>query len=311
MEQEGVFFDLDDAGRRLDAPVVTIGNFDGVHVGHQAIFERAIARAADAAVPSLALTFSPHPVRFFRPDTEEFRVTTDHQKFRLIGDNGIDEVLALQFDRSVAELEPDAFVDRIIDRGLEASRVIVGANFAFGKNRAGSTEDLEHLCGERGIEADICEKIEYAGDVVSSTRIRDALRDGDISAAADLLGRNHRVVGTVVDGAGRGRDLGYPTANISPDNLVPADGIYATYLHTSDGKRLPSASSIGTRPTFEGGDRTTECYVLEGEDWELYDEVVELEFVEFLRPERAFDDVDELVAQMDEDVRRTSEILDV
>ncbi|MFB6350356.1 MAG: bifunctional riboflavin kinase/FAD synthetase, partial [Bradymonadaceae bacterium] len=297
MEHEGVFSDLDEAGRQLDSPVVTIGNFDGVHIGHQAIFGRANTCAEEADVPSLALTFSPHPVRFFKPDADEFRLTTDAQKFRLIRQHDIDAVLALPFDRSVAELEPDAFVDRILDRGLDASRVIVGANFAFGKNRAGSTEDLERLCRNRDIAADICEKVEYGGEVVSSTRIREALGDGKVAAAADLLGRNHRVAGTVVEGEGRGRDLGYPTANIAPQNLVPADGIYATYLHIPDEGPLPSASSLGTRPTFEVGNRTTECFVLEGKDWDLYDQDVELEFVEYIRPERAFDEVDELVEQ--------------
>lgn len=313
MEQQGVFFDLDEAGRHVDSPVVTIGNFDGVHIGHQAIFDRAIARAREAGVPALALTFSPHPVLFFRPDlTEsEFRVTTDEQKFELIRNTGIDSVLALHFDEQVANLEPEAFVERIIDDGLDASRVIVGDNFAFGKNRAGSTADLERLCGDRGIATEICEKIAYGGDVVSSTRIRNALSDGNVGAATDLLGRRHRLAGTVVEGEGRGRNLGFPTANISPDNLVPADGIYATYLHTPDGKRLPSASSIGTRPTFENSDRATECYVLEGEDWDLYDREVELEFVEFIRGERAYDEVDELVDQMEDDVRRTRAILGI
>ena len=308
MQREGVFHDLDEAGRHLDSPVVTIGNFDGVHIGHRAIFDRANHYADDEGVASLALTFTPHPVRFFRPDADEFRLTTDDQKFRLIRGNGIDYVLALPFARSVANLAPEAFVERILDDGLGASRVIVGANFAFGKNRAGTTDDLERLCRERDIAADICEKVEYGGEVVSSTRIRGELEAGHVAEAAELLGHRHRVAGTVVEGDKRGRELGFPTANIEPDNLVPANGIYATFLHT-DGERLPSATSIGVRPTFDGGGRTTECYVLEGDDWDLYGEAVELEFVEFIRPERAFDDADALVAQMEEDVREIRKIL--
>lgn len=309
MDQPGVFFDLDTAGRAFDDPVVTIGNFDGVHIGHRQIFRRAIRRADEAGVASVALTFSPHPVRYFRPDADEFRLTTDSQKFDLIKATGLDAVFALQFDRDIANLSPETFVDQLLEDGLGASCVIVGANFAFGKNRAGSTEDLERLCEERGIATDIRQKVRHSGEVVSSTRIRGCLEEGGVDDATDLLGRRHRVTGHVVEGDKRGRELGYPTANLKTENLVPADGIYATYLHVRGERRYPAATSIGTRPVFDGAERTTEAYVLDRDELDLYGKRVELEFVEYIRDERDFTDAAALVDQMERDVEETRKIL--
>ena len=301
---------LASAGRQLEAPVVTIGNFDGVHIGHQAIFRRVAQRANRKGVEAVALTFAPHPVRFFRPDTDEFRLTTDEQKFRLILEQGIDEVVALRFDENLASLGPDEFVETILHQGLGASEALVGTNFAFGKGRTGTTDDLQRLCSERGIETELCEKVEYDGDTVSSTRIRNKLEEGRVAYAAELLGRRHRVSGKVVEGDRRGRELGYPTANLRAENLLPSDGIYATYLHVEGEAPLPSASSIGVRPVFDGSERTTESYVLDRDDLELYGREVELEFVEFVRPERDFDSPDALVEQMEDDVDRVRAILD-
>ncbi len=311
MDQPGVFFDLDTAGNAVDDPVVTIGNFDGVHIGHREIFERAIDRADDAGVASLALTFTPHPVRFFRPDADAFRLTTDSQKFDLIKETGVDAVFALRFDQNIASLSPEAFVEQLLDQGLSASRVIVGANFAFGKNRAGSTDDLERLCDEHGIVTDICRKVRYGGEVVSSTRIRGCLEEGKVGEAAELLGRRHRVVGRVIEGDKRGRELGYPTANLQTENLVPADGIYATYLHVQGEDSYPAATSIGTRPVFDGDERTTEAYVLDRDNLDLYESTVELEFVEYIRDERDFSDSAALVEQMERDVEQTRKILQI
>jgi len=227
----------------------------------------------------------------------------------LIRDCGIDSVVTLKFDDELASLAPEEFVAKIIDDGLGAQFVVVGANFAFGKNRAGSTEDLRRLSARAGIETDILDEVELGGEVVSSTRIREHLRDTDVSRAADLLDRNHRITGTIEKGAGRGREIGYPTANLAPKNLVPGDGIYATYLHVPDRGTLPAASSIGTRPTFDDEGRTVEAYVLDRDDLDLYGETVELEFVEFVRPEREFSSADPLTAQMEEDVEAVRNIL--
>lgn len=309
MSRSSVFHSLDRAGANLADPVVTIGNFDGVHVGHRAIFEHTCDTARKLGVEAVAITFSPHPVRYFRPETGPFRLTTDEQKFELIQSCGIDAVVAVEFDEDLANLTPDEFVDTVIDGEIGAQHVVVGANFAFGKNRAGSTDDLRRIAARAGIETDILDEIEVAGDVVSSTRIREALRRGEVATAAQLLDRKYRLVGQIESGHGRGRDLGYPTANLAAENLVPGDGIYATYLHGPDDSVLPAATSIGTRPTFDDEGRTVEAHVLDRENLSLYGAPVELEFVEFLRPEREFESADELVDQMEKDVEQTREVL--
>lgn len=310
MEEFHVFHSIEEAATVLEDPVVTIGNFDGVHIGHQELLRRCREASNRHDDPAVALTFSPHPVRFFRPDADEFRLTTDPKKFELIHSHGIDAVVALHFDQKIANLSPESFVDRIIAAGLGARRVIVGANFAFGKDRAGTTDDLRRLSREREIAADILEEVTHDGEVVSSTRIRDRLAHGDVSTAARLLGRNYRVSGTVVSGEGRGGDLGFPTANLDAENLVPEDGIYATFFHRSSGGRLAAATSIGWRPTFEGSDHAVEAYILDRDDLDLYGEEVELEFVEYIRPEREFPSSDELIEQIRQDVEQTRGILE-
>jgi len=302
-----VYHSLDDARDALERPVVPIGNFDGVHLGHRAIFDRAnaIAEAAEPEHPPVVgLTFRPHPVRFFKPDADDFRLMSDAQKFHHMGAAGLDAIVALSFDRDTADKPPEAFVRTIIDRGLAARHVVVGSNFRFGKNRAGSTEHLRRLCAELEIGCDVLEEVTHDGEVISSTRIRELLAEGEVGRAATLLGRPYALCGPVVSGAGRGRDLGYPTANIDPENpvLVP-HGVYASRINWN-GQRHVAATSIGVRPTFEDDDAVTvEAFVLDApDDFDLYDRRVELQLDDFLRPELAFESSQELVDQMDEDV---------
>ncbi len=298
---------LDDARDALERPVVPIGNFDGVHIGHRAIFDRANAIAEKAKPenpPVVGLTFRPHPVRFFKPDADDFRLMSDPQKFHYMGAAGLDAVVALPFDRDTADKPPEVFVQTILADGLAARHVVVGSTFRFGKNRAGSTEDLRRLCAELDIGCDVLDELTHDGEVISSTRIRDLLADGDVGRAATLLGRPYALSGPVVSGAGRGRDLGYPTANIDPENpvLVP-HGVYASRIKWN-GQRHLAATSIGVRPTFDDDDAiTVEAFVLDApDDFDLYDRHVELQIDDFLRPELAFDSPQELVEQMDEDV---------
>jgi riboflavin kinase/FMN adenylyltransferase len=305
MAPPDIYRDLDAAGRAFEEPVITIGNFDGVHLGHRALFRRTRELGRSLKSPTLAVTFRPHPVRFFKSEVPDFRLTPDREKCRLIGESGLDGVLLLEFDRDIAELSPNDFVDSILARGLDASCVVVGANFAFGKGRAGTTEDLTRLAGERGIDTEIYPELEWDGEPISSTRIRECLRAGDVYRAARLLGRQYRLFGTVVEGEKRGRELGYPTANLDTEHLVPAHGVYATLLHDehrwSEGR--PAATSIGVRPVFDEPQETVESYVLDADDsLDLYGERVAIEFAERLREERDFDSVEELVAQMDRDV---------
>lgn len=302
-----VYDRLDDARDALERPVVPIGNFDGVHLGHRAIFDRAnaIAEAAEPVNPPVVgLTFRPHPVRFFKPDADDFRLMSDAQKFHHMGTAGLDAVVALSFDRNTADKPPEAFVRSIIDEGLDARHVVVGSNFRFGKDRAGSTEDLRRLCAELDIGCDVLDEVTHDGEVISSTRIRELLASGEVGDAATLLGRPYTLSGLVVSGAGRGSDLGYPTANIDPENpvLVP-HGVYASRI-SWNGQRHLAATSIGVRPTFKDEDAVTvEAFVLDAPvDLDLYDQNVDLQLDEFLRPELAFDSSEELVDQMDEDV---------
>lgn len=307
MTRTTVFRTLQEASAGLERPVITIGNFDGVHVGHQAIFERVRQLADERGVAGAALTFSPHPVRYFRPDIDSFRLTTDAQKFDLIGQYGLDTAVVLDFDDELSGLTPEQFVAKVIDEGLGAQYVVVGQDFAFGKGRAGSTDDLERLCAERGIETEIAADVCVDGEPVSSTRVRDELAAGHIAEIVRLLGRPYRIVGTVVEGDKRGRKLGFPTANIVPENpLLPPHGVYATSLHVEGMPTLQSITNVGVRPTFGGGDVVVETFVLshgtDEVDLDLYGEAVELDFWTFVRPEIEFDGPKELVAQIEQDV---------
>jgi riboflavin kinase/FMN adenylyltransferase len=305
-----VYTTLTEARRATTEPVVPIGNFDGVHIGHRTIFDRARAIAESAATeqthrPSvIGLTFTPHPVRYFKPDADDFRLMSDPQKFRCMGEHGLDGVMALTFDSDIAGKQPEAFVETILNRGLNASHVVVGSTFRFGKKRAGSTDDLRRLCADHGIGCDVLDEVALDGEIVSSTRIREHLAAGELRAAATLLGRPYTLTGEVVHGAGRGSGLGYPTANIDTDNpvLVP-HGIYASRIKWRD-TTYPAATSIGIRPTYEDDDAVTvEAFILDAPDnLDLYGDSVELQLDRYLRPELDFESEAALIDQMDDDV---------
>lgn len=307
MTQIQIFKNLADASAHLKAPVVTIGNFDGAHRGHQAVFERVRALADARETEAVALTFTPHPVRFFRPEMPPFRLTTDTQKAQLMGRYGLDAVVLLPFDQALAGLTPKEFVQTVLRDGLHACRVVVGEGFAFGKGRAGRTDDLIKLCALENIEVEIATDIELGDAEISSTRVRKALAAADIADVTRMLGRPYQIEGTVVTGDQRGRDLGFPTANIdSPNPLLPANGIYITELTVERLGKLRSLTSIGTRPTFNGEDVRVETFVLAGEadptDLDLYGELVQLDFIKHLRSEAKFDSAEALVEQMNDDV---------
>jgi riboflavin kinase / FMN adenylyltransferase len=305
MLDHSVFDNLAHARACLTKPVVTIGNFDGVHVGHQAIFERVRSLAGQRGASAAALTFEPHPVRFFRPDAPAFRLTTTDQKLDLMAQYGLDASIVLPFDEHLASLTPEGFVDEVLEAGLAASCVVVGSDFAFGKGRAGTIEDLERLCAERGIGTEIVSHVEIDGEPVSSTRVRGQLEQGHVEELVRLLGRPYRIAGEVVRGDQRGRKLGFPTANLATTNpLLPPNGVYATTLHVTDLPALHSITNVGTRPTFGGGPVTVESFVLNHDDTELdlYGKDVQLDFWRFIRPERHFDDPAELVEQIERDI---------
>jgi riboflavin kinase/FMN adenylyltransferase len=302
---------LDEVPDGLGPTAVVIGNFDGVHLGHRHVVARAHEIAAERRLQVVAVTFDPHPMAVLRPEHAPTTLTSLEIRAELLGDAGADAVLALPFDRSVAAWTPEEFIRRVLVDGLHAAAVVVGANFRFGNKAAGDVATLREAGERHGF---VAEGIPLDGgpQVWSSTYVRMSLAAGDVAGAAEALGRPYAVRGTVVRGDQRGRELGYPTANVPTDALTaaPPDGIYAGWLRRLDtGETYPAAVSVGTNPTFGGVERRVESYVLDRTDLELYGVEVEVSFVERLRGMETFASVDTLVAQMKDDVDRARELL--
>ncbi|GAB97039.1 riboflavin kinase/FMN adenylyltransferase [Kineosphaera limosa] len=302
----------------IGGSVVTLGNFDGVHRGHRAVLTEVLAQAVDG-LTSVAVTFDPHPVAVLYPERAPGLITSLDHRLALLEAAGVDAVLVLEFTREFAQLTPDEFVEQVFVDALSARVVVVGEDTRFGVRNSGDVATLLEL-GERfGFEVVTVRDQGADGEHSrwSSTQVRELLSDGDVGGAARVLGRPHRVSGVVVHGDHRGRELGYPTANLERhcDGLVPADGVYAGWLvrpqrpASDPDSTLPAAISIGTNPTFEGTSRRVEAYVLDRTDLDLYGEPVTLEFVARLRPTLRFDSVDELLDRMAEDVTKSREIL--
>lgn len=292
---------------------MTIGNFDGCHLGHQQVIRRARAVAAEhGGLPVVAVTFAPHPMAVLRPEHAPVMLTTLEERAALLHAAGVDHVLVIPFDREVAAWSPTEFVEAIVVDALAAKAVVVGANFRFGNRASGDVATLRELGAERGFTAEGV-ALDGGPQVWSSTYVRTCLAAGDVAGAAEALGRPVTVTGVVVKGDQRGRELGFPTANVPTDPLVaaPVDGVYAGWLTRLDsGERFPAAISVGTNPTFEGvRERRVESYVLDRTDLDLYGVTVEVTFVARLRGMLRFDGVESLVSAMNDDVARAREIL--
>ena len=292
--------------------MVAIGNFDGVHRGHQHVLHTARSAADAASAPLVVVTFDPHPMAVLRPEHASMTLTSIQERAGLLAAHGADFVLALPFDREMAAWTPDQFAQRVLVDGLKACAVVVGANFRYGTRASG---DVARLTGFGLDHAFTVLPVELEGgsQVWSSTYIRTCLAAGDVEGAAEALGRPFSIRGVVVRGDQRGRALGFPTANVPAEALalVPPDGVYAGWLIRCDtGERFPAAISVGTNPTFDGViDRRVESYVLDRADLDLYGVEVEVCFVAHLRGMVAFSGVEALVEQMSADVERTREIL--
>lgn len=298
--------------------VATFGNFDGVHRGHRAILDELTRQGRERGLPVVAVTFEPHPVEVMHPERAPEIIAPGPLRDELLEEVGVDGVLALPFTHEFAQTSA---VDYIVDTfvtGLDTRVLVVGADTkGFGAGYTGDVALLHELAAEHGFELVV---IEDQGDTGrwSSSTVRTRLAEGDVEDAAEVLGRPHRVIGDVVHGNHRGRDLGFPTANLGQDGLglIPADGVYAGWLTRYDrpegspDRRLPAAVSIGTNPTFDGHVRVVEAYVLDRTDLDLYGERVAVDFVGRVRPTLRFDSVDELLQAMAGDVDRTREILD-
>ncbi|GAA1404583.1 bifunctional riboflavin kinase/FAD synthetase [Kitasatospora putterlickiae] len=299
----------DDWGRS----VVTIGSFDGVHRGHQLIINRVVERARERGVRSVVVTFDPHPSEVVRPGSHPPLLAPQPRRAELIEELGVDAVLVLPFTTEFSKESPEEFFRQVLVDALHACLVVEGPNFRFGHRAAGDVGLLAELgrAADCGVEVVDLQVSGSAGDgePFSSTLTRRLVGTGDVAGAAEVLGRPHRVEGVVVRGAQRGRELGYPTANVEtvPHSAIPADGVYAGWL-TADGERMPAAISVGTNPTFDGTARTVEAYAIDRVGLDLYGLHVAVEFLVYLRGMEKFDSIDALLDRMADDVKRAREL---
>ena len=285
----------------LRGGIVALGNFDGFHLGHQAVVGRAIARARAEGRPAIVATFDPHPKRYFQPQSGHFRLTTLDQRARLVAEAGADAMLVFQFDAALAGLSARAFAEQQLGAILGAGGVVTGNDFTFGKGREGDVATLAGLGAELGYSAEVVEPVTLDGETVSSSRIRHYLREGDPRGAARLLTRPFAIQGPVQHGAKLGRTLGYPTANMDLANyLRPAYGIYAVRGRLADGRVLDGVANLGIRPSFDPPEELLESFFFDFEG-DLYGEVIEVSLIDFLRPEAKFDSLEALKLQMDAD----------
>ncbi|MBD0304950.1 MAG: bifunctional riboflavin kinase/FAD synthetase [Nitrospiraceae bacterium] len=290
------------AYKRTPFPVLTIGNFDGQHRGHAALLQAVRqAAAADSGSP-IALTFDPHPMTVLSPGTALRFLMTMEEKLDCFQEAGIDQVVFLEFNPAFAALTPEEFVLEILRDGLGTRKLFVGEHFAFGKRRAGTLDDLIRLGAQAGIDVHAVPAVRVDGEVVSSTKIRTLIQDGEVSRASRFLGRVYSLDGIVIPGAHRGQELGWPTANLRLplDRVIPADGVYATTTVWNK-RSYESVSYIGTRPTFGPNERLLEVYLLD-ERADLYGEQICVQFVERLREDRVFNTPEELSACIHLDV---------
>ncbi|MCA2189333.1 bifunctional riboflavin kinase/FAD synthetase [Nonomuraea cavernae] len=292
--------------------VVAIGMFDGVHRGHRRVVERAVGIAREKGLRGVAVTFEPHPDEVVRPGMQPPRLSTPGRRTELLAELGVDDICVLEFTLELSRMSPGEFVRTVLADRLRAAVVVVGEGFTFGHRAAGDVETLRAL----GDKYDFTVEAVPLLDAISSSRIRERLAAGDVEGAAAGLGRPHRVEGVVVRGYQRGRQLGFPTANVEtpPHSAIPADGVYAGWLECVpvanlptlyEGERWPAAISVGTNPTFEGVPRTVEAYALDRDDLELYGVHVAVDFAARLRGNTRFDSIEALVTQIHADVAET------
>ena len=292
-------------------PVACIGVFDGVHIGHQHVITQGRQIAQSDSSELIAITFDPHPLRVVRPDQAPQMIGTLEQRKVLLTNSGVDRVHVLNFTPEVSEQSSEEFVEQTLVQELNVGAVVVGGNFTFGHRASGTVDTLRNLGDKYSFSVT---KVDLSGgsSPVSSSRIRAHLRAGEIPQAQALLGHPFTLAGEVVYGDQRGRQLGYPTANLKWDSsqhlVIPAEGVYAGYVHHG-GAKDPAAISVGTNPHFEGLEQRIEAYILDRTDCDLYGQRVEFEFTEFLRDQQVFGDLDDYLAQMVIDVKNTRELV--
>lgn len=315
--------DLAEVPADLGPTVITIGNFDGVHLGHQHVLNRLVKVARAKEATAVAISFDPHPAQVHRPDDAPELIMDPLDRCDALAATGLDALLMMHYDLDLASQTAEEFVRRVFVEGLHVSAVVIGHDVRFGRGNAGDLETMRRLGEQLGFEVEAVEDFGALpegtaadGRRCSSTWIREALRSGDVRTAARLLGRTHRMRGEVVHGAARGRELGFPTANLAAESsgLIPSDGVYAGWMVDEAGVRWPAAISVGSNPTFEGVSRQVEAHVIDRpdeavNDFNLYGQHVVVEFVERLRGMVAYTGPQALIEQMRLDVERTRDVL--
>ena len=293
----------------LRGGIVALGNFDGFHLGHQAVAGRAIDRARAKGRPALIATFDPHPVRFFKPDTPPFRLTTLDQREQLFASAGADAMIVFGFDAALAALTATDFVTKRLLGLIGAAGVVTGEDFTFGNRRGGNVGVLEALGATHGFSVETVPAVTLEGEAVSSSRIRELLQAGEPRGAARLLTRPFAIRGRVQHGDKVGRTIGYPTANLDLGSYVrPAYGIYVVRARLADGRVLEGAANLGIRPSFDPPKELLEPYFFDFSG-DLYDQEIEVDLIEYLRPEAKFDTLAALTTQMDADCARARTVL--
>jgi riboflavin kinase / FMN adenylyltransferase len=302
-----LFRSLDELPDRFKSGAVAVGNFDGVHRGHAQLVERLLAAARRVRGPALVFTFDPHPVRLLRPERCPPPLTWTDRKAHLLAELGVDATLAYPTDRALLELSPRQFFDHLLRERLDARALVEGPNFFFGHDRSGNVELLRKFCDEASISLDVVPALQLQGDTVSSSRVRRLIAAGEIDAATQLLTHPYRIRGMVIHGAGRGAQMGFPTANVGAvDTLLPGPGVYA-------GRAIlakipwPAAINVGPNPTFGEQALKVEVHVI-GFSGSLYGKPLEVDFLSRLRDIRSFDGVDSLKAQLAADIQQAAQI---
>ena len=307
-----IFRHFNDLPAEVRGGAVAIGNFDGIHLGHQSVINEAGCIAKAAGIPWSVLTFEPHPRKVFWPDTGPFRLTPFRSKARFIEQLGVDNLIVLHFDDEFKRITAQGFVDDVLVAGLNAQHVISGYNFEFGHGRAGDCELLLHMGQERGFGVTAVQATRIAsGEVCSSTRLRECLRNAEPRAAAGMLGRPFEIEGRVERGDERGRAIGFPTANLQlGEYMHPAKGVYAVRVAIGDGESqwMEGVANFGRRPTFSGEDVILEANIFDFTG-DIYDHHLRVALIEFLRPEKKFDGIDGLKAQIIQDCEQSRRLL--
>jgi riboflavin kinase/FMN adenylyltransferase len=294
--------------QKLPNPVLTLGNFDGVHLGHQAIFKKVVERAKETGGTAVAFTFEPHPLKVLAPERSPLLLNTFHGKMKLIEASGIQVAICADFTREFAEQNPEDFARRVLAEKVGVKEVYVGYDYAFGKGREGSIESLKAMGADLGFTVGVVDAVLINGVVVSSSLVRDLVASGRVDEVYPYLGRHYAVEGNVIHGDSRGHTLGFPTANIHTANeLLPAFGVYAVRAFAG-GHHMDGVASVGVRPTFGSGPVSIEVYLFNF-DGNLYGKHLEISFIRRLRGEQKFPDADALVRQMHRYVEQAKEAL--